>query len=120
MLEKIEGLPDNVVGIVGKGEVTRDDYRNVLEPAVSAALERHSKVRMLYVLGDEVTGISPGAMWEDGKVGFEHLSRWERMAVVTDKEWIRHTINAFNWLVPGQIRTFTVAQRDEARAWISG
>jgi hypothetical protein len=28
-------------------------------------------------------------VWEDIKVDTEHFTRWERMAVVTDVEWIK-------------------------------
>ncbi len=51
---------------------------------------------MLYVIGNDVTSFSPGAMVEDAKVGVEHLARWERMAVVTDRAWIRDGIHAFS------------------------
>jgi hypothetical protein len=34
MIEIIQGLPDNVVGVVGSGTVTGEDYSNVLIPAV--------------------------------------------------------------------------------------
>jgi hypothetical protein len=37
----------------------------------------------------QFSGIDAGAVWEDFRVGMEHLSRWERMAVVTDVEWLR-------------------------------
>ncbi len=104
MLEAIPELPDHVVGIRAKGEVSREDYRTVLEPAVSAALSRHDKARLLYVIGPEVTGISPGAMFEDAKVGIEHLTRWERMAVVTDQAWIRHALHAFAWMLPAEMK----------------
>jgi hypothetical protein len=29
---------------------------------------------------------------EDFKIGVEHLSRWERVAVVTDIDWIKHAV----------------------------
>jgi hypothetical protein len=40
------------------------------------------------------------------------------MAVVTDVDWIRHMINAFRFVMPGQLRVFATAQAAEARAWI--
>lgn len=52
MIELISGLPDEVVGFEGVGEVTSDDYKGTLIPAVEAALAAHGKIRLLYVLGD--------------------------------------------------------------------
>ena len=46
MIEIIEDLPDNVVGILAKGEVTRKDYLDVLIPAIDAALKRNAKLRL--------------------------------------------------------------------------
>lgn len=37
------------------------------------------------------SGIDAGAAWEDTKIGVEHLTRWERIAVVTDFDWMKHT-----------------------------
>lgn len=71
MLERISDLPDSVVGIRALGEVTGDDYRNVLTPAVEDALEGGHKVRLLYVLGEDVKGLglTAGAAWQDTKIG---------------------------------------------------
>lgn len=44
MIEMILALPDNVIGIVAKGEVTKEDYEQTLIPAVEEALATHDKV----------------------------------------------------------------------------
>jgi SpoIIAA-like len=118
MIEIIKTFPGNVVGLVAKGHVTKEDYEKVLIPGVEAALKRHSKIRLYYELGSEFSGIDPGAAWEDLKVGVEHITRWERMAVVTDVDWIRHMINAFRFLMPGKMQVFPTANAAAARAWI--
>jgi SpoIIAA-like len=119
MLEKISDLPDPVLGFRASGELTSDDYRNVLVPAVEAALRSRDKLRLLYVLGDDVTGFSAGAAWQDTKVGMEHVTRWERIAVVTDREWLRQSVSIFGHLIPGEIKAFPAAQEQDARAWIA-
>jgi hypothetical protein len=118
MIEIVETFPDNVVGLVAKGQVTRKDYEQILIPRVEAALKRHDKVRLYYELGSQFSGIDPGAAWEDLKVGVEHLTRWERMAIVTDVDWIRHMVSVFRFLMPGQMRVFATAKKSEARDWI--
>lgn len=120
MLEIVEGFPDNVVAVVAKGRVTRKDYEQVLIPRVADALKRHDKVALYYELGVQFSGIDPGAMLADLKIGIEHLTRWERMALVTDVDWIKHMVHAFGFVMPGQIRIFATAQAAEARAWILG
>ena len=87
-------------------------------PAVVRTLERHQKVRLYYETAADFTGIDAGAVWEDFKVGMEHLTRWERVAVVTDVEWIKQTMRFFSFLLPGAMKTFPIAEAAQSRAWI--
>jgi SpoIIAA-like len=119
MIEVITGLPDNVVAFRAKGHVIRKDYDDVLVPKVKEAFAKHRKIRCLYELGPEFSGVTPGAMWEDFKCGIEHLASWERIAVVTDVEWIRLAMNAFRFIMPGEVRLFGTGQAAEARRWIA-
>ena len=118
MIELLQGLPDNVVGFEAVGEVTAEDYTKILDPAIKAALERHEKIRVLYILGERFTGYSGAAMFEDAAVGTEHWRHWERIGVVSDTAWVRHTVNAFAWMVPARIKVFADAERDTAMAWV--
>ncbi len=118
-VELIEGLPDGVVGVRAVGEVEDDDYDEVLEPAIDDALSRHDKIRLLYVLGPEFTGYDADAMWEDTKLGVKTFTSYEKMAVVTDTTWMRRTVKAFGWLIPGEVRVFPYDELDAARSWIA-
>ncbi|HUJ67620.1 MAG TPA: STAS/SEC14 domain-containing protein, partial [Acidimicrobiales bacterium] len=89
-------------------------------PAVEAALHKQEKLRLLYLLGNEVTGFSAGAAWEDSKVGLAHATKWEKVAVVSDKEWLRHSVNILGYLIPGETKSFSTKEEAEARAWIAG
>jgi hypothetical protein len=119
MIEPIADLPDNVVGFVAKGKLSGDDYEKVLIPAVDHALEGNDKVRLLYVLGDDFDGMSAGAMWDDTRVGFSHVTRWEKIAVVTDKDWLRHSVDIFGYLIPGEVKAFALADEAAARSWVT-
>jgi SpoIIAA-like len=120
MIERLTDFPKNVLAFACHGRVTRQDYDTVLVPAVRAALESRDKVRIYYETAENFAGIEPGAVWEDFKIGMEHLARWERMAVVTDVEWIKHTIRFFSFLMPGELRIFSRADAAKARDWIVG
>ena len=118
MIEALTGFPGDVLGFRCKGFVTRRDYEDVLEPAVERALKAHDKLRLYYEIDPEFTGIEPGAMWEDFKVGMGHLLHWERIAVVTDIDWIGHSIRAFGFMMPAAVRVFPLSESAEARAWL--
>jgi hypothetical protein len=118
MIEVLQGFPENVIAVACSGHVTKQDYETVLIPRVRQTLAKHQAVRLYYQIGVNFRGIEPGAIWEDFKVGMEHALRWQRIAVVTDVEWIRHTIRAFGFLIPGDVKIFPVAEQAQAREWI--
>jgi hypothetical protein len=45
MIEMLEGFPKGVVAAVASGRVTREDYNDILVPAIEAAFARRDKVR---------------------------------------------------------------------------
>jgi hypothetical protein len=120
MLRVLTDLPDTVVGIEAFGRIEASDYESILDPAVDAALRRHDRIRLLYVLGEEFEGFSAGAAWKDTKLGIGHRSAWERIAVVTDRGWIHDALKALGWMLPGEVRAFRMDERTEATAWIAG
>jgi hypothetical protein len=119
MIQLLTDLPDGVVGIEAVGHVEADDYTNVVEPAVRAALERSDKVRLLYVLGEGFEGYSAAASWQDAKLGIGHWREWEKIAIVTDRDWIRDALKALGWMLPGEVRVFAAGDRPAAVAWLS-
>ncbi|MEE9213538.1 MAG: STAS/SEC14 domain-containing protein [Thermodesulfobacteriota bacterium] len=119
MLEHIPDLPGNVVGFSATGTVTADDYESVLIPTVETKLKDYDKIRMLYYLGPDFKGFSVGAMWDDAKVGLRHITAWEKIAVVSDVEWIRGATKFFGFAIPGQVKVFSNAQLPDAREWIT-
>lgn len=118
MFELIPDLPDQVLGVRAIGELDDDDYDDVLVPAIEDRLARHDKIRLLYVLGPEFEGFEADAMWEDAKLGAKTFTSYERIAVVTDSTMVRRSVKAFGWLMPGDVRTFAVAELDAATSWI--
>jgi hypothetical protein len=119
MIEFLEGFPDGTVAFAAKGHVTKEDYEKTVIPRLKDAFARHGKIRCYYELGGSFSGIDSAAAWEDFKLGVGHLSRWERVAVVTDVEWIRFAMNAFRFLVPADIRLFGTGEVAAAKSWIA-
>jgi hypothetical protein len=118
MIEALKDFPQNVVAFVCHGHITKDDYATVLVPAAEKALSQYDKVRLYYETAPDFSGIDPAAVWEDTKVGIRHFRQWERVAVVTDVEWIKQTMRFFGFLMPGELRVFPTAEAAQARKWI--
>ena len=118
MIETLTNFTGNVLGFVCHERVTKQEYAEVLIPAVEKALQRHKKLRLYYETAPDFAGIDTGAVWEDTKIGMSHLTRWERIAVVTDVDWIKHTMKFFSFLMPGELRAFSRSEAAQAKAWI--
>ncbi|MCB2020005.1 MAG: STAS/SEC14 domain-containing protein [Rhizobacter sp.] len=117
MLELMPNLPDRVLGVVASGEVSARDYETVLVPAVEAAIAKFGGVRVVYQIGPAFTGYSIGAAWDDMKLGISNLRAWERVAVVTDVEWVATALRLFSFAVPCPVRQFPNAELAQAVQW---
>ena len=120
MFERIDGMPDGVVGVRGTGRVTGDDYRTVLAPALEGATADGRKARLYLELGEGFEGYEPSAMMADAQVGLGHLASFERVAIVTDAEWLQRAVHLFGPLIPGEVRVFGVADAETGRDWVAG
>lgn len=116
MIKVIDDMPPGTVGVEAVGRVTEDDYRDVLIPALTAALQRED-VRLLYVL-DKDFSYSPGGMWADTKLWARHLKGWKKVAVVTDADWLENSVKAFGWMMPGEIKVFESDDVVDAKRWL--
>ncbi len=119
MITLLPDLPDSVVGLLASGQVTAHDYESVAIPAIESRLQARHTVRVLYQLGPAFTGFTAGAMWDDAKLGLMHLKAWERIAIVTDSDWVRSAISLFRFAIPCPLRLFSNAQFTEAVEWTS-
>jgi len=119
MVERLTDLPDNVVGISATGKVTAQDYESTIIPAVEDVLKRHDRVRFLYHLGAAFDGFEAAAMWDDAKLGLAHFAAWERVAMVTDVDWLRVAMKVMGVVMPGHMRVFYDSELDEAKRWVA-
>jgi len=118
MIERIENLAAGVLGFRADGQITASDYTDVLKPAIDAVLQQGDEVRILLEFGDW-SGMTGGAMWEDLKMGIERLTKWKRIALVTDVDWMRRATDLFGWMMPGDVKTFKISERDAALVWVA-
>jgi SpoIIAA-like len=123
VVERFEDMPAETLGFRLSGKISRDEYFQILDP-VRERLERGERVSFLVATAEDFHGLDLSALWEDvkvaGTVGLKHRSAWERLAVVTDKDWMRHAVAAFGWVIPGEVRVFEPADLEEAKAWTGG
>jgi hypothetical protein len=91
-----------------KWKGTEDDYDNVLIPAIEDKIEKHGKIRMLYQLGRDFKGFTYEAMWEDAKVGILNLTAFEKIAVVSNVDWIIDAVRIFRFVIPCPVKSMGI------------
>jgi hypothetical protein len=111
-------VPRGVIGFQATGKLRAEDYRDILLPALERAAKA-GDVRFVIVIED-FDGLTPGALWQDLKIGVEHLRAWKRIALVTDIDWMTHMTALFGWMTPGEVKTFSLAERGDAMTWAAG
>ena len=119
MIEPISGLPEHALGFSAQGQVTGEDYERILIPAVEAALAQSDRLNVLYHLGPAFTGFDGKALWDDTRLGIAHFGAWNRIALVTDTDWLGYAARAVGFVMPGRVRVFPDRELEAAKAWIS-
>jgi hypothetical protein len=119
MLKKIYDMPAGTLGFEAVGEVDDDDVEKVLAPALRRWVAERGKVRLLYVLGVRLDEYEGDAVSENAKFLARHPTSFERVAVVSDEEWLRPAIKALSLLLPGEAKAFPVRQLDAAKSWLA-
>lgn len=120
MLKILSGFPDNVVAVVASGEVTGQEFRDVLVPAVEARLKTHDKLNLYYQFAPDFSTMRAEAMWEDTKLDIGHWREWDRIAIITDVGWVREGARLAVMLLHRPVRVFTNAEAEAAREWVTG
>jgi hypothetical protein len=123
VIERLEGMAGGTIGFRVTGRVTREEFLDVLEPPLRAAVEA-GEVRMVFALGPGFEGLDLGALAEDTKaalsLGFGHVHAWKRLALVTDVDWVARAWHMFAWMTPAEVGVYPLDRLDDAKAWVAG
>ncbi|MGO1536468.1 MAG: STAS/SEC14 domain-containing protein [Yaniella sp.] len=114
-------LKDNLVTVNVSGTVDRDDWQKVTD-LVNEALQQHDRVSVLADL-TQLDAFTGGAVYEDTKLGITNLGsldRFDKIAVLTDKQWLERGAQLAEKLVPGvDVRVFDTADTQQAQQWVT-
>ena len=119
MLRAITDMPPETIGFEAVGEVEDEDWEKVVEPVLRREMATGHKLRLLYLIGARAREVEGEAMRAD--VGFRarHATSFERVAVVSDEDWMRPALRALSFLLPGKARGFPVRDLEDAKAWLT-
>ena len=118
MITFLNELPDNVVGIELTGEITRQQYDEVY-PKVETLAQKQGQINYLVDMKTDFKNITAGVWFDDLKLALKHLSKWHKIAIITDEKIIDNLTEIFSFVFPGESKTFKHSEYDAAVAWVS-
>ena len=118
MRHTIENLPPHVAGFIAKGFVTKTDYERTIAPALEAIQKEYDGIHFIMVLETKVGHFSLGSWVDDVKLTLKHFTKWRKVAIVSDEKLLDKFAYIISVLVPGEVKGFTLAERDEAITWV--
>lgn len=121
MIELLEDMPENVIGIRVSGRLRGDELRD-FKPEIDRVLQT-GEVRIVEVIESDYQGFGPGGFLEDLKLGFgtvlPHHSAFKRIAVVSDKDWVAPSCTPWRGWSPAR-SPCSLDELERAKQWAAG
>lgn len=117
MIQRISSLPETMVGFRAIGEVTKEDFDQVIIPAVNEIVEKTGQLNYLLVIDTSLKNFTAGAWIKDAILGIKNLTKWHKVAIVSDSEGIKKFTDFFSLLIPGEFKGFDHENLQQAIDW---
>ena len=119
MLRRMTDMPVGTIGFEVVGEVEDDDWEDSVEPVLRAEIAAGRKLRLLYLMGVDAREVEGDAVKADTGFRARHAGSFERVAVVSDEDWMRPALRALSFLLPGKAKGFPVRDLADAKTWLA-
>ena len=119
MLRRMSEMPVGTIGFEAIGEVEDDDWEQAVEPVLRREMAEGQKIRLLYLVGADAREVEHDAMTADTTFRARHATAFERVAVVSDEDWLRPAVRGLSFLLPGKARAFPVRDLAAAKEWLA-
>jgi len=98
------------------GTLVKADYAQFV-PVFERLIRQHGKINLLFDMTD-FHGWELSAAWEDFKLGIEHFSDIERLAMLGDRKWQQGMAVFCKPFTKATVRYFDHADAASARRWL--
>lgn len=112
-------MPQNIVAFRAWGEVTAQDFKEVVLPAIADLVSKIDEINFILILDTSPTDFTIGAWLQDAWAGIRDLTKWNRAAIVTGNEMVEKITPVFSALMIGTFKTYSHTQMNEAINWVS-
>lgn len=117
MITIINDAPENVAAFNATGDVTKEDFENLVIPYVKNKVEQFDELNYLLYLDTDLSNFTMGAWLQDALLGIKNITKWNRAAIVTDKEGVQNFTDIFSVLMPGEFKSFPKENLYNALYW---
>lgn len=117
MISIINDAPENVAAFNATGDVTKEDFENLVIPHVKNKVEEFGELNYLLYLDTDLGNFTMGAWLQDVFLGIKNLTKWNRAAIVTDKEAVQNFTDIFSVVMPGEFKSFPKENLYNALYW---
>jgi len=117
MISIINDAPENVAAFNATGEITREDFENLVIPHVKNKVEQFDELNYLLYLDTDLDNFTMGAWLQDALLGIKNITKWNRAAIVTDKEGVQNFTDIFRVLMPGEFKSYPKENLYNALYW---
>lgn len=115
----MQNAPLNVAAFNATGNISAEDFERTVVPHVKAVIEAYGELNYLLYLNTDLKNFTAGAWLQDALLGIKNLSKWNRAAIVTDKEAVQNFTEIFGKIMPGEFKSFDKNELDAAIKWAS-
>lgn len=119
MITLIPDVPENVAAFHATGEITKEDFDSLVMPHVKAKVNTFDELNYLLLLDTDLDKFTAGAWMQDAFLGLKNLTKWNRVAIVTDKKGVQTFTEGFSVVMPGEFRAFNKEDLASAIFWCS-
>lgn len=119
MVELLNDFPPYVAAYKATGQVSKEEYEQVVMARINEVARQYGKINFLVLMATDVSDYSFGSLVDYVKMTFNHFKEWNRLAVVSDAQWVNKVYEALGGLVYGKVKSFRINEYEEARQWIS-
>lgn len=101
------------------GDIEEDEFNSIVKESVEKQVEEYGEINLVYILNTPLSNFTTGVWVQDALLGLQNLSKWNKCAIVTDKQAIQSFTEFFSKIMPGQFRGFDMEQSTEAIEWVA-
>lgn len=117
MITILPNEPKNVAAFKASGEISKEDFEGLVIPHVEAKVNTFDELNYLLYLDTDLNQFTAGAWLQDAFLGLKNITKWNRAAIVTDKEGVQKFTEIFSAFMPGEFKSFEKTELETALEW---